>query len=172
MPRKYIVANRSPITLFLAIVITPISGSALTLELGFRGINWFGISLLLWVRWIWELNYINNKDLKGEDHFDLRITNISYWLMSAIYALIAMKLLPLKSAMLPEWLMGALFIIHAIFAYYILWITARTCQLTILNREPTTLEVIGYWVHLTFYPLGIWTVHRPIHKLKAASNKR
>ncbi|MEM7296922.1 MAG: hypothetical protein AAF391_01500 [Bacteroidota bacterium] len=166
------VAGPSPSTLFSLLVIAPIFGYLLTSYLAIDLIDWYGISLLIWARWIWELNQTNNKELKGKNQFDLRLTNIAYGYMTVFYVLYSTKIILTSEAVTSNilWLEVTLIITHSLCAFYMLWITSRTSQLILENREPTPSEVISHIINIAIYPMGIWTIHKPIYDRRRASN--
>lgn len=167
-----ILATRKPILLFIILVIFPIVGHLLTTNLDIEYPNWYGISLLLWVRWIWEMNQLNNKSLTGNNSFDLTLMNWAYGLLTIFYVLFSFQIILRTSNSNPTILDVIFIIIHSACAFYLLWITARISELTLERREPTTMEIISYMINLTFFPLGIWTIHKPLYELRSASNRR
>ena len=131
-------------------VLAPIFGYLVTSYLDFEPVNWYGISLILWVRWLWELNHANNKELEGKNQFDLRLTNFAYGFMTLFYVLISTRLILAydHATYKLDWIEGALNITHSICGFYILWITSRTSQLILENREPTSSEIISHMINL------------------------
>jgi len=155
-------------------IICPILGNWITSYLGLAWINWMGLYLIIWIRWIWELNQTLNTGLKEHLKLNLTWNNVSYVLLTAYYLLLIFGLseieiadgtgLNLLSIILP--------CCYIILTVYLLGTTSRLLTINFNNREPDVFESIGHIMLLIFFPLGIWTIHKLLNPKEQTSNKR
>jgi hypothetical protein len=159
-PSFLLFANRKPIVLFALFFLLPIVGAVLLRGTRLEWFSWMGLSMLLVIRWMFELQVSINELFDG-NLLNLKATRIFYYILSAIFLLITFSIININSIDELQSLNMLALLGAGVYASFT-WVTARIINTSVGKNGSNSVPVFGYFFALMYFPIGLWIIQPKI----------